>query len=374
MITNFKIFLFFLIIVCCGNSCKNSDFHSGTKIIPVSNLIIYEDNRPTVNFRLAAKDQGIILKHGWGPDSCDYLGARDVWVWEAKGSYYMHYDGAGPKGWLACLAVSKDMVTWEPKGPILGFGETGTGDCASASYGTTWFDGSKWHMFYLGTPHVTPGPDYVPAFPYLTMKAEGNSPEGPWKKRYDITPFNPVAGTYYGATASPGQIIPAGDSLLMFFSASTGGPKIMRTISIARTSHPDSAWKIDANPALPPEEQVENTSLYYQEADKTWFLFTNHVGIKNSLEYTDAVWVYWSKDLNRWDPANKAIVLDAVNCSWSKHIMGLPSVVKSGNQLALFYDGNADSLMPRGVKSHMNRDIGLAWIDLPVVLPEDNQP
>ena len=26
-------------------------------------------------------------------------------------------------------------------------------------------------MFYLGTPHTTPAPDYIPAFPYLTLKA-----------------------------------------------------------------------------------------------------------------------------------------------------------------------------------------------------------
>jgi hypothetical protein len=36
----------------------------------------------------------------------------------------------------------------------------------------------------------------------------------------------------------------------------------------------------------------------------------------------------------------------------------------------LFYDGNGDAVMPTGVKSHMNRDIGLAWIDLPINLPE----
>ncbi len=365
-----RLVLFIASAIFLNQTCKNQDTTQGTRVIPVANPTIYQDNRPSASYRLDAKDQGIVLKHGSGPDSCDYLGARDVWVWEDKGTYYMHYDGAGPKGWLTCLAVSHDLVKWETKGPALGFGNPGSGDCASASYGTTWFDGSKWHMFYLGTPHVTPAPDYVPAFPYLTMKAEGDSPAGPWKKRYDITPFVPAAGTYYDATASPGQIISVRDSLLMFFSASTGLPKILRTISIARAFHPDSAWKIDAAPIVPPEEQIENTSLYYQEKDKTWFLFTNHVGIRNSLEYTDAVWVYWSNDLNRWDPANKAIVLDPANCSWSKHIIGLPSVVKSGNRLALFYDGNVGSEMPQGVKSHMNRDIGLAWIDLPIVLPE----
>jgi hypothetical protein len=81
------------------------------------------------------------------------------------------------------------------------------------------------------------------------------------------------------------------------------------------------------------------------------------------------VWVYWSKDLDHWDPAHKAVVLDGSNCSWSKHIIGLPSVVRVGNRLAVFYDGNGEAKMPVGIKSHMNRDIGLAWLRLPLIPP-----
>jgi len=108
----------------------------------------------------------------------------------------------------------------------------------------------------------------------------------------------------------------------------------------------------------------------FEPANQTWFLFTNHVGL-DGFEYTDAVWAYWSKDLNRWDPAHKAVVLDRSNCSWSKHIIGLPSVVRVGDRLALFYDGNGDTKKPAGVKSHTNRDIGLAWLRLPLVRPAE---
>ncbi len=349
--------------------CKNKEI-KGTEITPIEQINNYQDKRPSAKFRIEAKDAGIVFKHGQGPDSCDYIGARDSWVWQYNDTFYMHYDGAGPRGWLTCLAVSKDMVTWEAEGPILDFGKPLSNDRASASYGTTFFDGNKWHMYYLGTPNVTPKPNYIPAFPYLTMKAEGNFPNGPWKKRYDITPFKPKEGTYYGATTSPGQIIKDGNNYLMFFSASTGNPKIMRTIGLARTTNLDSIWKIDAKPILPVEEQIENTSLYFEKSNQTWFLFTNHVGLKNSLEYTDAIWVYWSKDLYNWNPANKAVVLDSTNSSWSKHIIGLPSVVQIGNRLAVFYDGNGDAKMPEGIQSHMNRDIGLAWIDLPIYFTE----
>ena len=357
-------------MVFMGSISVGKNRPKGTQILVNDSILKYPDNRPAAKYRLKSVDAGIVLKHGAGPDSCDYLGARDVWVWEDKGNYYMHYDGAGPKGWLACLAISKDLLTWEAKGAVLGFGAPTQRDCASASYGTTFFDGKRWHLYYLGTPHATKKPDFVPAFPYLTMKAVSDSPTGPWDKHYETVPFEPRKGTYFDATTSPGQIEKIGSEYLMFFSASTGSPKIMRTISLASTNVLESTWRIDSIPMLPPTEQIENSSLYFDPNSKIWFLFTNHVGLRDKLEYTDAVWVYWSKDSKHWDAANKAVVLDSSGSKWSKHIIGLPSVVKSGNRLALFYDGNGEINMPRGVKSHMNRDIGLAWIDLPILLPK----
>ena len=171
----------------------------------------YCDGRPAAKLRLDAVDHGVVLRHGDGPGQCDILGARDVWVFEAAGTYYMHYDAAGPKGWLAALAISKDLIHWQKKGPVLELGKTGENDSASASYGTTFYDGRTWHMFYLGTPHTSPAPDLVPAFPYLTMKARSTSPAGPWAKQEEIVPFQPKPDTYYSATASPGQVVKHGD-------------------------------------------------------------------------------------------------------------------------------------------------------------------
>lgn len=328
----------------------------------------YSDNRPQANLRMNAVDHGIVLKYGDGPDNCDIQGARDVWVFEDKGIYYMHYDAAGPKGWLCSLALSNDLISWEKKGPILDFGKTGEDDSKSASYGVTYKEGDDWHMFYLGTPHVSPAPDFVPSFPYLTMKAKGNGPKGPWIKQKDVVPFRTNPGTYYSITASPGQIVKQGNEYLQFFSATTekeGNQCVQRTLGIARTNDLDNAWTIDPQPMVPIEEQIENSSLFFEKSIDTWFLFTNHIGIENGEEFTDAIWVYWSKDLNEWNAKDKAVVLDGKNCSWSEKCIGLPSVVKVGNRLALFYDapgGNSTS--------HMKRSVGLAWLDLPLKTPE----
>ena len=329
---------------------------------------VYPDGRPAARYRLDAQDHGPVLRHGAGPGRCDELGARDVWVWEHGGTYFMHYDGAGTNGWLACLATSSDLIHWTKKGAVLELGRKGQDDSASASYGVTFFDGKAWHMFYLGTPNTTPAPDYIPAFPYLTLKARAASPAGPWTKQPDVIPFRTKPGTYYSATASPGHVIAHEGGYLMFFSASTADP-IRRTLGIARTEDLDGPWQLDSEPIVPLAEQVENSSLYYEPASRTWWLFTNHVGLRDGLEYTDAIWVYWTTNLDRWDPAHKAVVLDAKNCTWSRHIIGLPSVVQVGRRLAIFYDGNAAEQMPTGVKSHMNRDVGLAWLDLPLVAP-----
>jgi hypothetical protein len=92
-------------------------------------------------------------------------------------------------------------------------------------------------------------------------------------------------------------------------------------------------------------------------------LFTNHIGLAGG-EFTDAIWVYWAQNLNKWDAKNKAIVLDGSNCTWSAKCIGLPGVIKVGNRRAILYDapgGNSTS--------HMQRDIGLAWLELPLAPP-----
>lgn len=326
----------------------------------------YPDGRAVATLRYDAQDQGIVLPYGHCPHDCDKYGARDVWVFAYKGRYYMHYDAAGPTGWLTALATSRDLVHWKERGTVLTLGKAGEDDSASASYGTTYYDGKTWHMFYMGTPHATAAPNRIPSFPYMTMKARAHGPQGPWEKEPGVTPFRPQAGTYYSTTASPGEIVRQGNEYLQFFSASTNHP-VLRTISIARTTDLEGAWTVDPQPILPQSEQIENTSLYFEPANGTWFLFTNHVGLDKDGEYTDSIWVYWTRDLNHWNPAQKAIVLDGKNCKWSLRCIGLPSVVPYGKRLAIFYDAPGDDKT-----SHMRRSIGLAWLNLPLTAPKSS--
>ena len=223
----------------------------------------------------------------------------------------------------------------------------GENDSASASYGTTFYDGRTWHMFYLGTPHTSPAPDLVPAFPYLTMKARSDVAGRSVDEADGSHPLPSQAGHVLLGHGQPRPDRQAGrrvPHVLQRRGRSSDPPYP------EHRPHEEPGRSLDPrSPADPARaaEQVENSSLYFEPANRTWFLFTNHVGL-DSFEYTDAVWVYWSKDLDRWDPAHKAVVLDRSNCSWSKHIIGLPSVVRVGDRLALFYDGNARGQDARG--------------------------
>jgi predicted GH43/DUF377 family glycosyl hydrolase len=323
----------------------------------------YIDGRPSTNQRIQCIDKGVVLRHGNGPDSCDTYGAREAIVNKVGDTYYLFYDGAGSTGWLACLAESSDLLSWEKKGPMLKLGDAAKADSKSASSPWVIKEKDEWHMFYLGTPNTTPAPDRIPGFPYLTMKAKAKSIDGPWIKQYDVKPFVEKKNSYYTVTASPGFIVKYKNQYLQFFSAATqDSTGTKRTLGLARTRDLNKSWNISDKPIFPLAEQVENSSLYFDAQNKTWYLFTNHIGITDAgMEYTDAIWVYWSKNIEHWDSKNKAIVLDSENCTWAKGAIGMPTVIKAGNKLALLYDG-----CPGNSKSHMGRDIGLAWISLPI--------
>jgi len=339
-------------------------------VIGSSTPAAYPDGRPAATLRMDAVDSGPIIRHGSGPDRCDYMGAREAICFQAGDTYYLHYDGAGPKGWLACLATSKDLRHWDLKGPVLDFGAPGDRDAKSASSPWTIFDGEWWHMFYLGAIRTSPYPDLIPSPPYFTMKARSKRPDGPWIKQKDVIPFLPKPESYYSDEACPGQIVKHGNEYLMFFSAAKNfapkgqQPLFKRTLSIARTRNLDGAWQVDPEPIVPLDHQIENSALCFEPSNQTWFLFTNHIGMDaNRQEFTESIWVYWSKDLNKWDPEKRAVVLDHTNCHWNVRCMGMPSVVKTSKGLALFYDA------PASDTKNMKRDVGLAWLSLPLKPP-----
>jgi len=304
---------------------------------------------PVPAYRLNAHDGGVVMNYGGGPGGCDAGGARDVYVFVYKKKYYMTYDGAGSTGWLTCLAESRDGLHWNKKGAQLALGAPGQPDSASASYGVPFYDGKTWHMYYLATDKASPAPDHVPIGPYYTMAATAAAPEGPWTKHESFLAL-PKGSPDGSVNSSPGPV----------FRKSDGGYRMFFNSGVADTTDLDAPWTVVSKGI--PGERCENEAIYYQPSDKTWFNFSDHIGDG----YTDAVWVYWTHDPLHWESRNKAVVLDRTNCAWSKTIIGLPSVVQVGNKLAIYYDGSHD---PKDTW-HMKRDVGVAYLSLPIVLPK----
>ena len=58
------------------------------------------------------------------------------------------------------------------------------------------------------------------------------------------------------------------------------------------------------------------------------------------------------------------MVLDGKNCTWSSSCIGMPSVIRVNDRLAVFYDAPVDNSV-----DHMHHDIGLAWVKLPLIPP-----
>jgi hypothetical protein len=126
----------------------------GTTSISTPAYIAYTTNaslaaQRVAGLRLEAKDQGVILKHGDGPDNCDTHGMREPSIVQADGKFYLFYDGCAAPGWLACLATSDDLKTWKKHGRALSLGPKGSDDSASASSPWVIKEGDDWHMFYL---------------------------------------------------------------------------------------------------------------------------------------------------------------------------------------------------------------------------------
>lgn len=329
----------------------------------------YVDGRAAARWMIGSDDIGRVLLHGDGPDNSDTNGAREAIVYQVGSEYVMHYDGCGTVGWRACQAVSTDLTTWQKTGPILELGPPGSIDAGCACSPWIVENGGTWFMYYLTAETQTPPPDLIPIFPYRTRLATAASPFGPWTKQPAVIPFDLVPGTYYARNVSPGFVLPHDGEFLHYFSyasESAPGSPGLGALALARTNDPAGAWTVDATPLLPGAERIENSSLYFEPANGLWFLFTNHIAITDAgFEYTDAVWVYWSTDPTVFDPEKKAIVIDATTSSWAKSVIGMPAVVPIGDRLAVFYDGTI-----HGDFGHMRRDIGLAFLDLPLKPPD----
>ena len=343
-------------------------------------------------------DKGIVLQpdapgEAWHP--LDGGGIREAILTPADGGWYLNYDGAAPGArpdsyWNACQAFSTDLTHWEKLGANLLSGalvhpdgsEDIYKDFRSASSPWSIFADGKWYHYYVGADHTSP--DGTPAFLYSTLLATSETMRGAWHKDCDEPGHEKhvcfpagMPGSWDDCTVSPGVVLenprwradPAREKRWMMLYSGCCSGYTRRGLGIARTDDLAAAddfnkqtgdfWQKDPLPVLPPEDDIENTSVFYEASSGLYWLFTNHI---YDNAYTNSVWVYWSRDPNCWDAENKAVAVDASVSSWAKGAIGMPSVVqKDADTLTLLYDA-----VPGSGTGHLGRSIGAVEIALPL--------
>ena len=348
-------------------------------------------------------DQGVVLRQSKPGEPYYWLDSKVIRQAvilreEARNRFLLYYDALGPEATSITLrlAESDDFIPGNKLGPaqVPAVFEYPSADYRQFSNylecGSPWFIEEDGTFYMFNTSDTGPKGNFAP-MPYYATLSFGPSLAGPWQKetllpgrgKHIAIPVRP--GTYYSDTACAGSVMenPAWQGpedrenrrYMMFFSAASchGKPgdyrSLGRGVGIARSDCLTAAddydklegnfWEPDPAPIIPLEDDVENATLFHDADRGIWYLFVNHIDSSNT--YTDAIWVYWSEDPNRWDPNNKAEVLSSESCSWTHGAIGMPSVLRVGDRLAMFYDGSVN-----GDTTHFNRNIALAYIDLPL--------
>jgi predicted GH43/DUF377 family glycosyl hydrolase len=341
-------------------------------------------------------DQGIVLRpdaSGGANYQWDGGGVREANINKEGTTYYLYYDGAATFGenlWRACCATSTDLVHWTKQGKKLNAAidddpsgvAKGYRDWKSASSPWIIKEGATYYMFYLGCLNVF-GVG-IPSSPYYTLLATSTSISGPWTKRNAAAGMEKQVPFYTDVLhecSAPGCVIvnpkwtgtsDVVNKRYILFTCGSFAMSIVRTNDLSTSDAYDAAnpnfWSYDPNYLFPPEDCTENSSMYYEPSNGYYFLFVNHIRTPQK-DYTDAAWVYWTKDIDHWDQNNKAIVIDSSLSAWAKGAIGMPTVVKIDSaKLAIYYDG----CVGNGT-GHLGRSIGLAYVKLPLQPPASNK-
>ena len=313
--------------------------------------------------RCAASDHGVVLTHGDGPGGCDVYGARDVVVWPVDGTLYMHYDGCGAGRLAAVPGDEHGRALLDQARP--GAGARAAREPRLRERLVRDAVPPRRHVASVLRRHAERHPAAGAGARGAVLHAEGGGVRA--RRAVDQAPGHravlAAAGDVLrGDRESGARSSSTTAQFLQFFSASAGEP-LQRTLGIARTTDLDGAWTIDPAPILPATEQIENAALYHEPANDTWFLFTNHVDAATST--TDAVWVYWTTDLDGMGSGapRGGARHDDVDVGEGRDRPARNRQPRRTSGALLRRRAGAG-------RGHTGRDIGLAWLPLPLTPPQ----
>ncbi|HUS52081.1 MAG TPA: hypothetical protein VMX77_01290 [Candidatus Bathyarchaeia archaeon] len=343
----------------------------------------------------------------------DYFGQREPYPYydSTSGWYYLFYDGqevGGENYVVNTISVAKSRSPLGPwiKKPVKIEGVIRWWETYSIGSPCIFKEGNYYYMFYLASAGVY-NPD-EPLFKvggdYRIGLARATTLDGSWIKLKGDGTLNPTS-------SNDKPLLPRGIeddywdnifntsfvSLLkkdgQFFLFYTGhgdrgfGVGLARASSILGPYQKLNPPGKNDNIIIPPEEMVENLSLYFDQPSNSWFLFGNYlkIGCGCACRGGQGTVVYRTQDPFNWDISKKKYLVmvdenypcpakpyedfDIYNqqSSQFRGHAGVPGIVKDPqqDQLYLYFDANDFNMADQNdPQNHFFRDLYLMQIPI----------
>jgi Concanavalin A-like lectin/glucanases superfamily/Glycosyl hydrolases family 43/PKD domain len=283
------------------------------------------------------------------PSTPILLGHTEPDVIKVGDTFYMYYRNDATKGASISVMSSTDGLNWVERGTVLTNSSSGW-DSAEVIAPSVYFDGSTYYLYYEADNANTPGKRAIGV-------ATASSPTGPFTKHSGNPILQPTeaweghSSSVYGIVGTP--VItkgPNGIFYLFYHGFKSGADRV----GVAYSNNPLGPWnKEPNNPILDlgpsgswDDAKVAPSSVYFDGATKVMVFYEGfngnqepiinwRIGIADgSIDSADGR----IKSLTR--RGAPAINLGAEG-SWDDTTVQLPSVIRIGDELWVYYSGNS---------------------------------
>jgi hypothetical protein len=227
--------------------------------------------------------------------------------------------------------------------PLLPTGEPGTFDADGVMPSCVVRDGNDVLMYYSGWSRLGGAAPYNNATGLAISRDDGltfsrvfagpildRAPEEPW------------------SATSPAVVRTAKDNWRMWYSSGTGWVDIdgkLEHVYVLKSSvsRDGTHWARDGRPIVPThgdhEAQTRPTLINIDSHWHMWFSFRGSIGFRSSGQ-TYRIGYATSRDLASWQRDDEQSGITVSDDGWDSQMLCYPDVVKVGERVMLFYNGN----------------------------------
>jgi predicted GH43/DUF377 family glycosyl hydrolase len=276
------------------------------------------------------------------------LGHTEPDVIKVDNAFYMYYRNDTTNGASINVMSSIDGLNWVELGPILTNSSSGW-DSAEVIAPSVYFDGNTYYLYYEADDASAPGKRAIGV-------ATATSPTGPFTK-YSGNPvlestlhWEGVMSSGYGIVGTPVITRASNGIFYLFYHGFSDGAD---NIGVAYSNNPLGPWKKEPNNpilGLGPsgswdDTKVAPSSVYFDGATKVMVFYEGFNGKQEPI----INWRIGIADgtIDSADGSIKSLTrrgAPAINLgapgSWDDTTVQLPSVIRVGDELWVYYSGN----------------------------------